>query len=139
MDDKVYEEPSLLALPHQSVSRRAVLKTGLGLALVASGAGALLSRASFTRASSPGNVVIQWNNVLLQAIRDTKPAPTVVARALAVTHTCIYDAWAAYNSVAVGTQLGGTLRRPASEQTMANKNQAMSYAAYRIRPCLTPS
>jgi hypothetical protein len=61
VDDKMYEEPSLLALPHQSVSRRAVLKAGLGLAIVASGAGALLSRASFTRASSPGNVVIQWN------------------------------------------------------------------------------
>ena len=138
MDDKMYEEPSRLALPHQSVSRRAVLKTGLGLAVVASGAGALLSRASFTRASSPGNVVIQWNNALLQAIRDTKPAPTVVARALAVTHTCIYDAWAAYDSVAVGTQLGGTLRRPASEQTTANKNQAMSYAAYRALVDLFP-
>ncbi len=53
----------------------------------------------------------------------------MVARALAVLHTCIYDAWAAYDSTAVGTRLGGTLRRPAAERTLANKNEAISYAA----------
>jgi hypothetical protein len=30
---------------------------------------------------------------------------------------------------AVGTQLGGALRRPAHERTLANKEQAISYAA----------
>jgi len=58
-------------------------------------------------------------------------APPVVARALAIVHTCIYDAWAAYDERAVGTQLAGALRRPASERTLANKKQAISYAAYR--------
>jgi hypothetical protein len=43
----------------------------------------------------------------------------------------MYDAWAAYDERAVGTQLGGALRRPASERTLANKEQAVSYAAYR--------
>ena len=37
-------------------------------------------------------VVVQWNDVTLQAIRDTHPAPTIAARALAVVDTCMYDA-----------------------------------------------
>jgi hypothetical protein len=43
----------------------------------------------------------------------------------------MYDAWAAYDAKAIGTQLGGTLRRPASERSPANKQQAISYGAYR--------
>jgi hypothetical protein len=37
----------------------------------------------------------------------------------------------AYDAKAIGTQLGGTLRRPASERTLANKEEAVSYGAYR--------
>ena len=36
----------------------------------------------------------------------------MVARALAILHTCIFDAWAAYDKKIVGTRLGGSLRRP---------------------------
>jgi hypothetical protein len=39
------------------------------------------------------NVVLLWNEAALQAVRDTRPAPTVTARALAVVHASIYDAW----------------------------------------------
>ena len=53
----------------------------------------------------------------------------MVARSLAILHTCIYDAWAAYDPAAIGTRLGGALRRPAAERTLANKNEAISYAA----------
>jgi hypothetical protein len=77
------------------------------------------------------NVVIQWNNALLQGVRDSKIGPPMVARALAVAHTCMYDAWAAYDSKAVGTMYGGSLRRPAKESTDANKDKAVSFAAYR--------
>jgi uncharacterized protein DUF6851 len=66
------------------------------------------------------------NSAALQGIRDAKLGAPVVARALAMVHTCIYDAWAAYDERAVGTQLGGALRRPASERTLANKEQAIS-------------
>ena len=62
------------------------------------------------------NVVIQWHNATLQAIRDTKPGPPMTARALAIVHTCMFDAWAAYSPMANGTQYGGDLRRPAEEQ-----------------------
>lgn len=64
-------------------------------------------------ASPAQTIVVTWDNQALQAIRDTKPGPPIVARMLAITHTCAYDAWAAYDAKAVGTRLGGTLRRPA--------------------------
>jgi hypothetical protein len=50
----------------------------------------------------------------------------------------MYDAWAAYDEHAVGTQLGAALRRPASERTLANKEKAVSYAAYRALVDLLP-
>jgi hypothetical protein len=56
----------------------------------------------------------------------------MVARALAIVHTCIYDAWAAYDEKALGTQLGGRLRQhPSQRQNQQNKNKAISFAAYR--------
>lgn len=62
----------------------------------------------------------------------------MVARALAIVHTCIFDAWAAYDNRAVGTQLGRTLRRPRAERTDANKAKAISFAAYRATVDLFP-
>lgn len=85
------------------------------------------------------NVVIQWNNAALQAIRDTKPGPPMTARALAIVHTCIYDAWAAYDDVAVGTRFGSEIRRPENERTAGRKSKAMSYAAYRALSDLYPT
>jgi hypothetical protein len=85
------------------------------------------------------NGVIQWNNAALQAVRDTRMGPPMVARALAIVHTSMYDAWAAYDASATGTQLGGRLRCPASERTQTNKQMAVSYAAYRALVDLFPT
>lgn len=85
------------------------------------------------------NAIIRWNNAALQAVRDTRMGPPMVARALAVAHTSMYDAWAAYDEFATGTQLGGSLRRPAGERTQANKQTAVSYAAYRALVDLFPT
>jgi hypothetical protein len=62
----------------------------------------------------------------------------MVARALAIGHTCIYDAWAAYDPKAAGTRLGGSLRRPPAERTLPHIQQAISYAAYRAACDLFP-
>ena len=85
-----------------------------------------------------GNVVLVWNETLLEAVRNTSMGPPMTARALAVVHTGMYDAWAAYDGTAVGTRLGGSLRRPAVERTDANRRQAISYAAYRTLVDLFP-
>lgn len=57
--------------------------------------------------------------------------PTVISREMAIAMTAMYDAWAAYDETAVGTRLGGKLRRPAAERTPENKSKAVAYAVYR--------
>ena len=104
---------------------------GLGLGLSVCGRVAM--------AQAEDTVVVKWDEVALQAIRDTHPGPPIVARMLAVTHTCMYDAWAAYDSTAKGTMLAGTLRQPLDERTLANKKKAISFAAYRALLDLFPT
>jgi hypothetical protein len=93
--------------------------------------------AGTTPAAAHGDVVLQWNEALRQTVR-TIPF-LVTARALAILHTSMFDAWAAYDSVAVGTRFGGDLRRPVIEHTDANKAQAISFAAYRALVDLFPA
>jgi hypothetical protein len=77
----------------------------------------------------------EWLDIALEATArevDAQGArPTVISRTLAVALTAMYDAWAAYDEKAVGTRLGGTLRRPLAERTDANKKKAIAYATYR--------
>jgi hypothetical protein len=107
------------------------LTTVIGLVLiVALGLGATVGRPQPARAATGDNLVLVWNEETLDAIRTLSPGPTVAVRALAVVHTAIYDAWAAYDAAAVGTRLGANLRRPTVERTQANKERAVSFAAY---------
>jgi hypothetical protein len=85
------------------------------------------------------NVVLRWDEQTLAAIRALHTGPTINARALGVIHTSMYDAWAAYDATAVGTRLGGSLRRPAAERTLAFKSAAISFAAYRSLLNLFPA
>jgi hypothetical protein len=57
---------------------------------------------------------------------------------LAIALTAMYDAWAAYDDHAVGSRLGGKLRRPPAERTLANKERAVAYATYRTMLELFP-
>src|SRR5438105_9535717 len=95
--------------------------------------------ATAPRSHGAKSVVVQWNEAALQAIRRTHPGPPMVARALAVAHTATYNAWAAYDAHAVATRSGGTLRRPPNERTEANKERAVSFAAYRALVDLFPT
>lgn len=89
--------------------------------------------ASLSHASDwqKAKLLVSWNAAALHATYGQKPGALIQVRALAIVHTCMYDAWAAYDEHAAGTQLAGALRRPASERTQANKQKAISYAAYR--------
>jgi hypothetical protein len=91
------------------------------------------------RAASGDSVVLAWNQQVLDTIVVTKTGPTIAARALAVVHTAIYDAWAAYDPVAVGTRMGAGLRQPAADRTLDNKNRAVSFAAYAALVDLFPA
>jgi hypothetical protein len=107
------------------------LTTVIGLVLILTvGLVATMGRSQPARAAAGDSVVLTWNQQVLDTIVVTKTAPTIAARALAVVHTAIYDAWAAYDPVAVGTRLGSNLRQPAADRTLANKTKAVSFAAY---------
>jgi hypothetical protein len=84
------------------------------------------------------NLVIQWNQAALQGVRDSKLGPPMVSRALAIVHTCMYDAWAAYDERALGTQLAGALRQPHAQRQHAQKAEAISFAAFRALVDLFP-
>ncbi|QFZ18320.1 vanadium-dependent haloperoxidase [Saccharothrix syringae] len=88
-----------------------------------------VARAAPAAAAAP-NVVIRWSNAGMAAVSRSTMGPPMVARAYAVLHTCIYDAWAAYDARAAGTLFGNGLRRPVAERTAANKDEAISHAAY---------
>ena len=85
------------------------------------------------------NAALRWNQTSLEAITNGTLGPPMVARALAIVHTAMFDAWAAYDEAAVGTRLGASLRRPSVEHTLAHKNEAVSYAAYRALVDLFPA
>ena len=89
-------------------------------------------------ASGVDNVVLQWNDAALHAVRDMVLGPTITARALAIVHTCMFDAWAAYDRTAVPTVGHRDWRRQRTEASEVNKEKAISFAAYRALMDLFP-
>ncbi len=84
-------------------------------------------------------ISVLWDRAVQEAVINTAPGPTIASRAYSMVHTAIFDAWAAYDLTAIGTQLRDNLQRPASEVTAENKQEAISYAAYRVLEDLFPS
>ena len=102
-------------------------------------AAALLAIGGARDFAAAQTTVVKWNDVLLECIRRAKLGPPMTARAIGVTHTCGYDAWAMYDDVAQSTRFGGALRRPPAERTEANKEKAFSYGEYRALLDLFPA
>ena len=124
----------------ETIGRRTVLKTGAGLLVAAAGAAPFIEMhfgaiSTFAKEQTD-NVVLQWNNAALQAIRDTNPGPTITSRALAIVHTSIYDAWTAYDTVALPTRNTGIPKQ--SRRNWKAINVSVSYAAYRALINLFP-
>lgn len=92
--------------------------------------------------SAQHSVARQWNEVLLNAIRNDFARPTVHARNLYHTSAALYDAWAAYDSIAQPLFLTQECDCPfepfqvdslaTPENKKAAQEEAMSYAAYVI-------
>ena len=86
------------------------------------------------------SVAREWNEALLQAIREDFARPTVHARNLFHTSVALYDAWAVFDPVADPWFLGKTTGgytclfegMPAPANRRAAQEMAMSYAAYRL-------
>jgi hypothetical protein len=126
-----------------SRARALLLLLALACAALAPSAGSGVTAASPpTPAGHVKSAAFEWLDIALEATarehERNGPRPTVGSRMLAIVVTCMYDAWAAYDEKAVGTRLGGSLRRPAAERTEANKRKAVTYATYRSLLYLFP-
>lgn len=81
------------------------------------------------------NVAYKWGQMALTATaNDTekfKPRPTITSRYLGLIFVSIFDAWSRYDENAIPVYLEGVERRNSEEQTLKNKEIAISYAAYR--------
>ncbi len=90
------------------------------------------------------NLILEWNHILLEAIRNVgklpihgalakhraRGGPPQVARSIGIVYTAVYDAWSAYDPVAKPVHRT-TPRKPAAQHTDVNKRRAISQAAYR--------
>jgi len=81
-------------------------------------------------------VVTIWDRAFQEAIIARGGGPTVTARAAAILHTAMYDVWASYDPVAIGTRVGDAFQRPADEADLAA--EAMSYAAHALLSGMFP-
>ena len=83
-------------------------------------------------------VSVLWDSAISKAVINTDPGVTVASRAVSMVHTAIFDAWAAYDPIAIATTYGDRFSRPEGENTAANKQKAMSYAAFEVASDLFP-
>jgi hypothetical protein len=78
-------------------------------------------------AATPLATVLAWNALALRM-----PSAEAHARALALVHTCMYNAWAAYDDNARQTVHGVAVRLPHAARDAASKAAAMGHAAHAV-------
>lgn len=91
-------------------------------------------------AQAQHSVAREWNEILLGGIRGDFARPTVHARNLFHISAAMYDAWAAYDDVAVPYLLGNEINGfncsfngvATPPDIQAAQEEALSYAVYRI-------
>lgn len=114
---------------------RSLLLTCVALVPLVASAGAAPPKVVHRARHPAPTAAYKWLELLLEAsgreVDRNNPRPTILSRTMAIVLTAMYDAWAAYDARAVGTRLGGKLRRPEAERTQKNKETAIAYAAYR--------
>ena len=82
-------------------------------------------------ADMPLATVLAWNVRALRTI-GAEPLAHAPARALALVHTCMYNAWAAYDDNARQTAHGVAVRLPHAARDAASQAAAMGHAAHAI-------
>jgi hypothetical protein len=83
------------------------------------------------------NAALAWNETTLKAVRSGALGPTAVARALAMVHTAMYDAWTVYNPLATPSLPLGKAALPSGADLA--RETAVSFAAYRVLLDLYPA
>jgi hypothetical protein len=100
---------------------------------------AVLAILKFAPPASADTVSAYWDNIALSYLQQTGSQPQITTRMIAIMHAAMYDAWTAYDPVAVPSRSNGILKRPPEENTDANKIEAISFAARKALVELLPS
>jgi hypothetical protein len=107
-----------------------------GLAVVVAVGGLVVSRITTPTNTCPSiasnadwTVARRWDEALLDAVRRALPNPPVHARNLFHTSVAMWDAWATYDPTASGDLF---TEKHAAPDVAAARNEAISYAAYRV-------
>jgi membrane-associated phospholipid phosphatase len=95
----------------------------------------LVTQASSARA---GSIVTEWLDQALPYAQEVAWEPTVGSRFFAILHTAMYDAWTAYDPVAVGVVSGTALKGQGGANNEADKREAISHAAFTILRTFAP-
>ncbi len=90
-------------------------------------------------ATQAASVVVDWNRIALDAVTRNSADPTATTWRFFVLSTAVYDAWAAYHPRPYGYVTGNDYKRPADEFNRANREEAVSYAAYRVLSRIYPN
>jgi PAP2 superfamily len=118
--------------------RRWLIGAGAGSLTVAGLSGCGTDTYSVPTLATGKNAAIAWNETLIQAIRSGTLAPPMVARAIAMVHTAMYDAWTAFDARALPSQPLGKASFSSPVNSL-NKEIATSFAAYRLLVDLYPA
>ena len=88
--------------------------------------------------ASAASIVTEWLDQALPYAQEVAWEPTVGSRFFAILHTAMYDAWTAYDPMAVGVVSGTTLKGQGGPDNEANKREAISHAAFTVLRTLAP-
>ncbi len=77
-------------------------------------------------------LALQWNQLTLDAIKYSNTSPPLAARALAMVHTAMFDAWSVYNKCAISTTTAPYIKRHTQGSGEDEVQKTFSYAAYRV-------
>jgi hypothetical protein len=134
--DGMATDSAVAARPPRSRRRLAAALVALAAIVILVGGALIVARPWEPTVACPPiqdhrewSVARRWDEALLDAIRRALPNPPLHARNLFHTSAAMWDAWAAYDPQASGYFVKEKLG--ASDVTAA-RNEAISYAAYRI-------
>lgn len=85
------------------------------------------------------SVGAQWNELMLAAISDGTAFPTITSHQMFMVSAAMFDAYTMYTEESTPYAMSDRLRRPVEEHIEANKQAAVSQAAYQMLIYLFPN
>lgn len=84
------------------------------------------------------SVLVGWDDLNPPGVSNARTGGPLGLRDFAMLQSCAFDAWAAYDDTAIGTQLAAALRRPPGERSTVNKERTISFATFRALDDVLP-